>query len=321
MKKTAIIFSLLFVVILAACNSEDAGEEENTGADEGDTIYTTVYPLQFITEEIAGDSLQVDSILPAGADAHTYEPTTREMVSMAEGEAFIYTKDEFEAYAATIADTLKEEGVATLPVAEDLEVSSSEDDHSDETEEEEGHEGHDHSADGEDPHVWLDPMLLSAIAEKIEGELTEMYPEKGETFEENTTALKERLEELDSKMAETIEEADTKEVVVSHAAYGYWEKAYGLKQIPVSGLTSTDEPSQKELEQVIETAQEHNLSYVIFERNVSAKSAEVVQNEIGAEPLYLHNLATRSEEEIEEEKDYFDLMEENREVLEQALNK
>ncbi|SIS48893.1 metal ABC transporter solute-binding protein, Zn/Mn family [Salimicrobium flavidum] len=318
MKKPAIILSILLIILLTACSSEDSEESGEEEANGEQTIYTTVYPLQFMTEEIAGDSLLVESILPAGADAHTYEPTTREMVEMAEGEAFIYTKDEFEAYAEPIAETLKEEGVPTIPVAQGLEGGSFEEGHSEGGEE---HAEHDHSVSGEDPHVWLDPMLMVSMAETIKEELSAMYPEEEGKFEENTEALKQSLQELDSRMSETIKGADTKEAIVSHAAYGYWEKAYGLKQIPVSGLSSTNEPSQKELEHVIETAEEHGLSYVLFERNVSEKSAEVVQKEIGAEALYVHNLATRSEEEINQGEDYFDLMEQNRKVLEEALNK
>ncbi|SDY15079.1 metal ABC transporter substrate-binding protein [Salimicrobium album] len=317
MKKSGIALFLLAVVVLSACDSGEAGKKGNE--EKGDVIYTTVYPLQFMTEKIAGETLEVESILPAGADAHTYEPTTKEMVRMAEGEVFIYTKDDFEAYAETIADTLEAEDVRTVAAAEGLGGLKKENGH----EEKEGgdHDGHSHSSSGEDPHIWLDPVIMTEVAEEIEKELATMYPEKKDEFSENTKKLKARLHELDERMAATVKEADTQEVIVSHAAYGYWEDAYGLKQISVAGLSSTNEPSQKELEHVIETAEEHGLNYVLFEKNVSMKAADIVQEEIGAEALYLHNLATRTEEEAEKGKDYFDIMEENREVLEQALNR
>ncbi|PBB04717.1 metal ABC transporter substrate-binding protein [Salimicrobium humidisoli] len=316
MKKSGIALFLLAVVVLSACDSGENGEKGNKEAEVD--IYTTVYPLQFVTENIAGDALKVESILPAGADAHTYEPTTREMIRMAEGEAFIYTKDDFEAYAETIADTLEAEDVRTVAAAEGME-GLKKNGH----EEKEGgdHAGHSHSASGEDPHIWLDPEIMAEVAEQVEKELAAIYPEREDTFRENTDRLKERLHKLDERLAATIKEADTQEVIVSHAAYGYWEDAYGLKQISVAGLSSTNEPSQKELEHVIETAEEHGLNYVLFEKNVSMKAADIVQEEIGAEALYLHNLATRTEEEAENGKDYFDIMEENREVLEQALNR
>ncbi|SDJ49621.1 metal ABC transporter solute-binding protein, Zn/Mn family [Salimicrobium halophilum] len=322
MKKVTTFLSLLILVLLAACGSEEGEQGEG---NQKDTMYTTVYPLEFVAQQIVGDKVEVESILPAGSDAHTYEPTTKEMVQMAEGKAFIYTKDEFEPYAATIAETLNEEGVTTLPVAKGLEEvghgeeDTHEEDHAEEESAADDHAGHNHSVGGEDPHIWLDPMVMTKVAESLKEEFIAMYPEKEETFLQNTETLKEQLTELDEQMATTIQEADTKEVVVSHAAYGYWEEAYGLKQIAISGLSSTNEPSQKELEHVIETAKEHGLDYVLFEKNVSPKAAEVVQEEIGAEPLYLHNLATRTEDEIDNDENYFDLMQKNIEVLEQAL--
>ncbi len=196
-----------------------------------------------------------------------------------------------------------------------------EDDHAHE-EDDHAHEedDHDHNHGDEDPHVWIDPILSITLAENIKNALSELMPKHQDEFEKNFQQLKSELQALDQEFQTVISESEHKEILVSHAAYGYWEERYGLNQISVSGLSPTQEPSQKQLQTIIETAQEHNIKYVIFEENVTGKIAEVVQKEIGAEALTLHNLESLTEDDIKNNEDYFSLMRKNLETLKKALN-
>ncbi|KPB03301.1 metal ABC transporter solute-binding protein, Zn/Mn family [Bacillus sp. CHD6a] len=184
--------------------------------------------------------------------------------------------------------------------------------------EDKGHEGHDHS--NGDPHIWLDPTLSITLAENIKNALVELKPEAKEDFEANFESLKTDLEKLDSEFKEALDSAKTNKILVNHAAYGYWENRYGLEQISVNGLSPTQEPSQKQLTEVIQTAQENDIKYVIFDQNISGKIADVVKNEIKAEALVLHNLEAITEEDAENDEDYFSLMRKNLETLKKALN-
>ncbi|MFP3472342.1 zinc ABC transporter substrate-binding protein, partial [Micrococcus sp. SIMBA_144] len=68
----------------------------------------------------------------------------------------------------------------------------------------------------------------------------------------------------------------------------YWESRYGLKQLSVSGLSPSQEPTQKQLEDIIETAKSYNLKYMLFEQNATPKPAKAVQQELGLETLRIH---------------------------------
>ena len=355
MKKTIGLLFLLLLLILSAC-----GEEKTTGteteSDETLSIYTTVYPVQFFTEQIAGDSVEVTSILPPGTDPHTFEPTTKEMVKLAEADAFIYNGAGLEGYAETISEAVEPEGVAILEASEGLDIeeslhdyessSDAEHHHEDDShkDEEESHEGHDHEGEEEshsedetsegasdegheghnhgglDPHIWLDPLRSVQMAENVKELLIELKPSQEAMYNENFEELKKKLKELDQDFHEQLEQQPKNDIIVSHAAYGYWEKAYGLHQIAVAGLSPTQEPSQKDLESIIETAEEHDINHVLFEQNITPKVAEVVQNEIGAEALRIHNLSVLTEENIENEEDYFSLMRQNLAQLKEALS-
>ncbi|WP_117170789.1 metal ABC transporter solute-binding protein, Zn/Mn family [Paraliobacillus sediminis] len=311
--------------VLVACGSEEQSKSESEAVSGTESeqvqIYTTLYPLEYFANEIGGSYVDVTSILPAGADPHTYEPTSKTMVDIATADVFIYNGANLEAYAEKIQEALIDEEVKMLAATDGLDLLNYEHEdeehaHEEETESTED-DGHDHG--DIDPHVWLDPMLSISLAENIKTELVAQMPEQEETFEANYQDLVSRLENLDSTFHETIEGYEQNQILVSHAAYGYLEKAYGIEQLAISGITSSDEPSQKELEDIIEQVKENDINYLFFEQNIQPKVATVIQQETGVDSLELHNLSVLTEEDIENNDDYFTLMEQNLEAIETAL--
>ena len=192
-----------------------------------------------------------------------------------------------------------------------------------EIEAEAGHvDGEEHHVHGDiDPHVWIDPVYSIQMAETIKDELIKHMPEKEDQFIKNYNTLKLKLSQIDDKFIAIGNEAKDKKILVSHAAFGYWEKRYGIEQISIAGLSTSSEPSQKDLARVVDTAKEYNLNYIFFEQNVSSRLTETVQKEIGAEALILHNLSTLTDENIKNNEDYFTLMQHNIDVLKKALIK
>ena len=127
------------------------------------------------------------------------------------------------------------------------------------------------------------------------------------------------MDGLNNQFIEIANGAKNKKMIVSHGAYGYWEARYGIEQISISGLSSSSEPSQKRLENIIKTAKEEDMRYIFFEQNISSSLTEIVQKELKAEPLVLHNLSVRTDEDIKENRDYFSIMEDNIEALKKGL--
>ncbi|MGM0875018.1 MAG: metal ABC transporter solute-binding protein, Zn/Mn family [Bacillota bacterium] len=352
MKKRSLFISiiLLIAVSLVACNGGNTSSQSTNDQEIEENklkVYTTIFPLVDFTKKIGGDLVEVESILPPGVDAHTYEPTSKMMVDIAKSDGFIYSGVGLESFVEEIEESLEKENVAFINAGEGIELLIHKDEdeahadeeathedeahadeetthedetHADEeaTHEDETHEDeHDHGDN--DPHVWLDPIHSISLAENIKNALVELHPEGEETFEENFQQLKSQLEELDKSFTDLVSKSDKNEILVSHAAYGYWESRYGIKQISVLGLSPTEEPSQKELQKIIETAKVHDINYIIFESNVSSNVTDIVQSEIGAEALTLSNLESVTDEDIKNNEDYFSIMEKNLETLEKAL--
>lgn len=316
---------LILVLLLAACSGATTGSTSQTEDDAKLHVYTTVYPLTYFTERIGGDSVTVESIYPAGSNEHSFEPTQQDMIALAEADLMFYVGLGLEGFIDSAQKTLKNEKVEFVATAdsiadEELAAATSHEEelHRDEeAHEERAHDGHDHGST--DPHVWISPVLSQKLAESIKESLSEADPENAETYKSNYAELKIELEELDRSFAEMAENAENKTFFVSHAAFGYLAEPYGLEQVAIAGLNSQDEPSQKELTEIVDLAKEKNIKHIIFEQNVSSNLTEVIQKEVGAEALEMNNLGVLTQENIDNEETYFSLMEKNLETLKTAL--
>ncbi|MDV6378076.1 zinc ABC transporter substrate-binding protein [Sporosarcina sp. GW1-11] len=325
MKKRIALWAAALLLVLSGCTNKTT-EEKASPSSEKLLVYTTVYPLQYFTERIGGEFVDVQTIYPPGTDEHVFEPTQKDMMSLAKADLFFYIGLGLEGFVQKTEKTLQKEDIHFIPIADaiDPEELAPGHSHEDEEHEDEGHEGEEHDDHHHDstidPHVWISPYLSTLLAEKIKDELSDELPEHAEQFQSNFDTLYDELESLDREFKTMADAAPNKTFFVSHAAFGYLADTYGLHQLAVSGLDSQNEPSQKQLASIVKEAQEKDIKYILFEQNVSSKLAEVIQKELNAETLTLHNLSVLTNEDLENEEDYFSLMEHNLDVLKKALS-
>lgn len=325
----------ILALFTAACGDKSSTSENTSNSTDKLSVYTTVYPLSYFTERIGGDFVEVSSIYPPGANEHTFEPTQKDMMKLADADLFFYIGLGLEGFVENAKKTLANEDVTMIATAdqvsdEKLAVSTGHthdqegDGHSHEevehVHEEDGHSHEDHDHGDVDPHVWLSPVISQDLALSIKNALIEKMPEQEATFTANYETLVKELQKLDEQFKTMTDTASEKTFFVSHAAFGYIAGEYGLTQIPIAGLNSQTEPSQKELTAIVDKAKDLHIHYILFEQNVSSKLAEVIQKEVGADSLVLHNLSVLTDDDIENNETYFTLMEKNIQTLETALN-
>ncbi|MFJ7407374.1 MULTISPECIES: metal ABC transporter solute-binding protein, Zn/Mn family [unclassified Lysinibacillus] len=337
--KKVFLFLLITVLALftAACGDKSSTSKQTADDKDKLSVYTTVYPLSYFTERIGGDFVEVSSIYPPGSNEHTFEPTQKDMMKLADANIFFYIGLGLEGFVENAKKTLANEDVTMVATAaqisdEKLAVSTghshdeedeadhdhehdhdaTEEDHHDE------HEAHDHGS--VDPHVWLSPIISQDLALSIKNTLVEKMPAQEATFTANYEALVKELQDLDSEYKAMADATQDKTFFVSHAAFGYIAGQYGLTQVPIAGLNSQNEPSQKELTAIVDKANDLNIHYILFEQNVSSKLAEVIQKEVGAQSLVLHNLSVLTSDDVKNNETYFTLMKKNMQTLEKALN-
>ncbi|WP_290753401.1 metal ABC transporter solute-binding protein, Zn/Mn family [Exiguobacterium sp. UBA3968] len=320
--------------ILAACGSNT---DSSTSDDKKTEIYTSTFATAAIAREIGGNQVNVKMIVPPGADPHSYEPTSKQLTEIAKGDLFLLTGTTLEPYSKKIQESLKGTDVRFVETSKDVtllesdatlhaheEEGHTEDEHAheeaghdDHATDEHAHEEEEHDHGKYDPHVWLDPVNAKAMARSITVALSKEVPKDKATFEKNLKAFAQQADALDKEFKQAVADGSKKELLVTHAAYGYLAERYGFTQLPIAGISPSDEPSQKQLAALVKEARMHDLKYVAFEETVSPKVARVIQKEIGAKSVTIHNL--ESVTKSQQNSSYFKLMEENVQTLEQAL--
>ncbi|WP_393966140.1 metal ABC transporter solute-binding protein, Zn/Mn family [Exiguobacterium sp. S22-S28] len=332
MKKLIPALTVAFAsaTFLAACGSADSGSNQDA-ADQKLNVYTSTFATAAIAKEIGGADVDVKMIVPPGADPHSYEPTSKQLTEIAQGDLFLLTGTTLEPYSEKIKASLKgndvrfietSKGIDLLEASATVHVHGESDAHDEEhahedehTEDEHAEEGHDHGK--YDPHVWLDPNNAKLMAQSISTALAKEVPDKKATFEKKLAEFNTQADELDQNLQQAVADGSKKELLVTHAAYGYLAERYGFSQLPIAGISPSDEPSQKQLAALVKEAKLHDLKYIAFEETVSPKVARVIQQEIGAEAITIHNLESVTKEQ--QDASYFDLMNENVTTLKKAL--
>ncbi|MEH7098287.1 metal ABC transporter substrate-binding protein [Neobacillus vireti] len=271
-------------------------------------IVTTFYPMYYFAKKVAGDSANVELLIPNGVEPHDWEPTAKDMAKIQDSDLFIYNSRYFEAWTEKALKSINDPNLNVLEASKGIELMNAKD-----TEEEE----HDHAdhAESKDPHVWLSPVLAQKEVDNIAKALEQADPKNKEQFQKNAAAFNSELADLDRLYKETIDKAKKKEFVTQHAAFGYLAKQYGLTQIPIAGLSPDVEPTLGKLAELTELTKKKNIKVVYFEEMASSKVAETLAKEIGAKTEVLNPLEGLTKEEQQQGLDYIGVMKKNLDAL------
>jgi zinc transport system substrate-binding protein len=165
-----------------------------------------------------------------------------------------------------------------------------------------------------DPHVWLDPRLMAVIARSLGERLADADQAHAADHRERAEKLAARLDELDGALAAGLAECPRREVVTSHAAFGYLARRYNLSEVGITGLSPEAEPPPQRLAEVASFVRERGVTTIFFETLVSPKVAESLARETGVQTEVLDPIEGQPDG-----GDYFVGMERNLAALRKAL--
>ncbi len=308
MKGKALSMLLLAILLITAGCAGSANKQSRIAAEQGKpVVYASIYPMYDFAKNIGGDRIDLIMAVPAGAEPHDWEPTARLMVQLEEADVFIYNGVGMEPWADKMLASLTNDSLVVVEASRGIPLLQLKE------------HKHDHSHAGYDPHVWLDPARALRQAHNIMNALIQADPKNKIYYEENFREFSDKLKDLDTSYQNSLNRVKMKEIVVTHAAFGYLAERYGLNQISVSGLNPREEPSAAELVRLTQLLRSKDIRYVFFETLTSPKLAEVLANEVDAKTEVLNPLGGLTQQQMDEGWDYLSVMEKNLETLIRAL--
>lgn len=303
---------LLFVAVLtlslAACGKGDSDKSsDHKGKLE---VKTTVYPLKSFAQQIGGKYVDVESVYPNGVDPHTYDPSQKQMVDIGKSDLFVYTGDNLDPVAKKIAKAINDKDKT-------LSLESTLDKNSDLLKgEEDEHEHHHHGK--YDPHIWLDPVISQKFAKEIKDELVKKDSKHKDYYEDNYNKLVKDLKGIDKDMKEAVKGNEGKTVYISHDSIGYLADRYNFKQEGIENMNA-EEPSQKDLTNIVKQIKKDKVKYILAEENVSNKVADTVRRETDAKTIKFYNMGSHTKQQDDDKNTYQSFMKENVKAIEKAL--
>jgi ABC-type Zn uptake system ZnuABC Zn-binding protein ZnuA len=216
-------------------------------------ILTSTTFLAGIARNVAGDQAQVRSLLPVGADPHTYEATPSDVAKIAESNVLILNGIEYEHF---IEPLLENAGGARLIItaSDGLEPRHMEEHEGEEHAGEEA--GQDHGHEAGDPHMWLEPNHVMTYVENIRTGLAEADPNGADIYKANADAYTSQLKELDTWITVQVEQIpqERRLLVTNHDSLGYFAEQYGFTVIGtiVPGVSSGGAPSAQDIAALID---------------------------------------------------------------------
>jgi ABC-type Zn uptake system ZnuABC Zn-binding protein ZnuA len=279
-----------------SCGSiQPAGAGSSQPADSALAVVAGTSYLADMARQVAGDRLVVESLLPLGADPHSFDPTPRDAAKVAKARAVIVNSPGFEPAVDKLVAGVGNKDLLPIDAAKGL------------------------AGEGVDPHFWLDPLDVVTYVENIRDGLTTIDPAGAAIYAENAAAYSKQLRELDSWIRAQVATipASRRLLVTNHESFGHFADRYGFRVVgtlvPTSDVQA--EPSARALGTLIDSIRATGAPAIFLETGANPDLADQVAREAEVKvvtDLFTHSLG-------KDAPTYVDMMKWNVERIVEAL--
>ena len=267
------VFILVFVAFLCTAFPASAQTQKPV-------VFVSIPPQVWLVKQIAGDTADVQTLLPAGANPHTFEPTVKQARKLAEASLMLTIGLPFERPLVKRAQSLNPR-LTVAPMDAGIDKLAA-------------HEGHRHApgepccGDAGDPHIWLSPRLYAAMASNATLTLSQLLPDARAVFEARRDTVVKEIQTIDAELQRTFEAVPIKTYVVYHPSWTYFAEDYGLTLLVIEQDGKT--PAAKHLTRISEQAKAAGVRKVFTEPQYDKRPAQTIAKQLGARVEILNSL-------------------------------
>ncbi|HWR40822.1 MAG TPA: metal ABC transporter substrate-binding protein [Patescibacteria group bacterium] len=277
-------------------------------------VVTTVYPVYEFARQVGGDKAEVSMLLKPGTEPHDWEPTPQELARIKAGKLFLYHGAGLEPVTKILTKDVLGNSRA-VEVSGGIAILTENESKTEETPAPHGH----NRGEERDVHTWLDPVNAQQEVKVIAAAMADADPLNADYYRLNAEKYCRELEQLDGEYREALASVKRRDIITSHAAFGYLAKRYQLHQEAIMGLSPDSEPTAEKMATVVAFCREHKVKFIFFETLVSPKLSKTIAQETGTELLVLNPLESLTADEVKQGKNYLTVMRDNLMNLRRAL--
>lgn len=310
MKRFLILLLVLLVMALPAC------------AQEKLSILATVFPAYDFARTIAGETAQVELLLPPGSESHSYEPTPKDIISIQSADLFLYVGGESDHWVEGILESLGDSAPETFRLSDSVVMLKSETSASMQHAHEHDHKDCDdpHHQHEMDEHVWTSPKNAMRIVQSLADTLSAIQPAFADQFAQNLAAYLDELSALDAEFEQIVSNGKRSMIVFGDRfPMRYFAADYGLSyDAAFPGCSEDSEPSVRTVISLVDKVREEHIPVIFYIEFSSRRTADILAEETGAKPMLFHSCHNVGADELDET--YLTLMRRNAAALKEALN-
>ena len=258
--KRAIAAALLLGATLAGCSGDAAGDPDASGGG-GDTVrvVATTTVLADLVTNVGGDRVEVRSLVPAGGEVHTFDPSPGDIGAVAEADLIVMNGLGLDEWALELVEGSGADA-EVIELGEDL----------DGVEYIESPDDVDHG--GANPHLWLNVDYAARYVDRL-----------ADALGTDASAYRAELDSLHDAIGDRMAAIpqSNRRIVSFHEAFPYFAHAYGLEVVGVVVESPGQDPSAGEIATLIEAIRESGARAVFSEAQFNPRLAETIASEAG----------------------------------------
>jgi zinc transport system substrate-binding protein len=237
------------------------------------TVVASFYPLYFIAERVAGRYNDVVDLTPPGVEPHEYELTVRQVAEIDNARVGFYERG----IAPSVDQAMENDSPgAVLDVTSVVHLAAPV-----------TGSGVESTSEDKDPHFWQDPTLMADATNAFARTMAEADPRHADYYRQRALVLTQELTELDHDYRTTLHSCRVDTIVVSHDAFEYLARRYGVDVVPIAGLEPDAEPSLGRIHDLANLIRDRGVTTVFFETLASPELAESLAGDVGVRAAVL----------------------------------
>lgn len=265
-KRIGAIICLVGMLVSALGCQTGKETAQQTSVDNADKliVFVSVLPQADFVKQLGGDKVEVNVMMPPGANEHSYEPDSGQLKALSQADFYVkvgslpFEDAWMERLMAANKDMLVVDSSKSIELIDD------------------------------NPHIWLSPRLVRLQAQGITEAMIKLDPQNRDYYQERNQAFLQQLDSLDHEITKLLSSVKGKSFLVYHPAWGYFARDYGLKEVGIE--EHGKEPGAGEMSRIIDYAKQHNIRTVFASTQHSTRSAEAVASELGGKVVVIDPL-------------------------------